>query len=98
MVLMKPLYDGGQGWTVYHKDIDEVSSGNRLQDYLHLDTDARSTDSGVDTFATTTSAPYTFGCRGSRQVVGNDRDIIVYAWTSIPVIVNCFLLRRQRFI
>ena len=71
-----------------------VETDTRLS---YLDTDARSTDSGVDTFATTTSAPYTFGCRGSRQVVGNDRDIIVYAWTSIPVIVK-LIITPQRFI
>ena len=86
MVLIKPLYDGGQGWTVYHKDIEKATyvssnTGNSTQDYLHLESAAAATDSGVDTFA---PLHYTFGCRGSRLVAGDDRDIIVYAWRSIP--------------
>ena len=79
MVLMKPLYDGGQGWTVYHKDIS-VAGRDILQDYLFLQSYVAVTDSGVDTFAVTST---TFGCRGSRQVAGDNQDIIVYAWRSI---------------
>ena len=76
IVLMKTLYDGGQGWTVYHKDIPDP-----LQNYLYLDGSNFMVDSNTDTFST---SHYTFGCRGSRNVAGNDRDIIVYAWRSIP--------------